>query len=135
MLSYEDAGAAADWLCAAFGFTELDRVVDSERATHVTLAIGEGVVMAGWPGPEYRSPARHRATCAEARAWLESVFVVDGVYVRVDDIDGHFERARSTGAIILSGLEDNAAVGQRQYRAEDVEGHRWMFAEPLSAVG
>jgi len=28
-------------------------------------------------------------------------------------------------------LEDNPGIGQRQYRAEDIEGHRWMFAEPL----
>jgi len=25
-----------------------------------------------------------------------------------------------------------AGIGQRQYRAEDIEGHRWMFAGPLS---
>jgi PhnB protein len=40
-----------------------------------------------------------------------------------------FERARSAGATILSELEDNPAVSQRQYRAEDIEGHRWMFAQ------
>jgi len=37
--------------------------------------------------------------------------------------------AEAAGARILSPLEDNPGVGQRQYRAEDVEGHRWMFAE------
>ena len=49
--------------------------------------------------------------------------------VYVDDIDVHFARARSAGARILSELEDNPGIGQRQYRAEDAEGHRWMFAE------
>jgi len=29
------------------------------------------------------------------------------------------------------GFEETG-IGQRQYRAEDIEGHRWMFAEPLS---
>jgi len=118
MLSYEDVGAAADWLCAAFGFSELSRFDD-------------GVVMAGWPGPDYRSPKAHRETCADADRWLDGPFVVDGVYVRVDDIQAHFDRARQAGATILSPVEDNPPAGQRQYRAEDPEGHRWMFAEPL----
>src|SRR4029453_18011195 len=42
------------------------------------------------------------------------------------------ERARSAGGRILSELEDNPAAGQRQYRAEDLEGHRWMFAQAVS---
>ena len=131
MLSYEDVGSAADWLCAAFGFEELGRFESEGRVTHVNLAVGDGVVMAGWPGPDYRSPNRHRETCADARRWLESPFIVDGVYVRVEDIEAHFSRARAAGANILSEVEVNEGVGQRQYRAEDVEGHRWMFAEPL----
>ena len=39
-------------------------------------------------------------------------------------------QARAAGATILSELEENTGVGQRQYRAEDLEGHRWMFATP-----
>lgn len=57
-------------------------------------------------------------------------WIVDGVFVEVGDIDAHFERARAAGATILTELEDNLGVGQRQYRAEDIEGHRWMFAQP-----
>jgi len=34
-------------------------------------------------------------------------------------------------ATILSELEDNTGIRQRQYRAEDLEGHRWMFATRL----
>jgi uncharacterized glyoxalase superfamily protein PhnB len=131
MVSYENVGAAADWLCSVFGFTELARFQDGERVTHVNLAAGQGVVMAGWPGPSYRSPRSHRRTCREAQEWLDSPFVVDGVYVRVHDIEGHYDRARGAGAVILSALEDNEAIGQRQYRVEDIEGHRWMFAGPL----
>jgi uncharacterized glyoxalase superfamily protein PhnB len=131
MLSYEDVGAAADWLCSAFGFTETGRFEDGGRVTHANLVTGEGVVMVGWPGPAYRSPKRHREACDDARRWLESPFVVDGVYVRVVDIEAHHGRAQAAGATILSPIEDNEAVGQRQYRAEDLEGHRWMFAEPL----
>jgi uncharacterized glyoxalase superfamily protein PhnB len=62
---------------------------------------------------------------------LSTPFIVDGVLVYVDDIDVHFERARASGATVLSALEDNTAIGQRQYRVEDLEGHRWMFAQPV----
>ena len=70
--------------------------------------------------------------CERARKWSETPYVVDGVHVSVDDIEAHYERARAGGAKILSALEDNPGVGQRQYRVEDIEGHRWMFAEPVS---
>jgi uncharacterized glyoxalase superfamily protein PhnB len=53
------------------------------------------------------------------------------VYVSVDDLDAHYDRAVAAGATILSELEDNPGIGQRQYRAEDLEGHRWMFATRL----
>jgi len=42
-------------------------------------------------------------------------------------VDAHAERARAAGAVILSEPEDSG-VG-RLYRAEDVEGHRWMFMQ------
>jgi uncharacterized glyoxalase superfamily protein PhnB len=51
--------------------------------------------------------------------------------VYVDDVDAHFEIARAAGAAILSPLEDNIDVGRRQHRAEDPEGHRCMFAQPI----
>jgi uncharacterized glyoxalase superfamily protein PhnB len=31
---------------------------------------------------------------------------------------------------VFGFAEDSAAAGQQQYRAEDIEGHRWMFAQP-----
>jgi PhnB protein len=131
MVSYEDAGAAADWLCSAFGFVEEGRYTQDGRVTHANLVLGDGVVMVGWPGPHYRSPRHHGEQCAEARRWLDSPYVVDGVHVRVDDVDAHYRRALEAGARMLSPLEDNEPVGQRQYRVEDLEGHRWMFAQPL----
>ncbi len=95
--------------------------------THVDLVLGDGRVMLGWPGPDYRSPKRHAEKCEEARRWLEAPYVVDGVYVQVDDLDEHFRRAIAAGAAVLSKPED---VGfGLHYRAADVEGHRWMFAE------
>ena len=50
------------------------------------------------------------------------------VYVRVDDLAAHCERARQRGAVIET--EPAHAHGQNRYRARDPEGHRWTFAEP-----
>lgn len=131
MLSYEDCDAAAEWLANAFGFTEHERYADGEgRVTHVTLSLGDGVVMIGWPGPDYQSPRRHAETCEAAERWLEVPYVVDGVYASVQDVDVHCEQAREAGARILSEPEDQA-FGDRHYRVEDLEGHRWMFAQAI----
>jgi uncharacterized glyoxalase superfamily protein PhnB len=80
------------------------------------------------PSPDYQNPNHHAQVCEHARKTLATPFVVDGVYVLVDDIDAHIHQARAAGATILTDLEDNPAVG-RQYRVADPEGHRWMFAQ------
>jgi uncharacterized glyoxalase superfamily protein PhnB len=96
------------------------------------MELDGGQIMLGYPSADYRSPKHHADVCEQARKWSETPYVVDGVHVTVDDVDAHYECARAAGARILSELEDNRGVGQRQYRVEDVEGHRWMFAGPLS---
>jgi len=129
MFSYEDVGRAADWISEAFGFSETGRWSDGEgRVTHVNMELDGGLVMLGYPSPDYRNPKHHAHECEQARKWSETPFIVDGVHVSVDDIDSHYSRAQAAGARILSALEDNPGIGQRQYRAEDIEGHRWMFA-------
>jgi uncharacterized glyoxalase superfamily protein PhnB len=77
--------------------------------------------------PHYESPKTHRAHCAAAERWSEMPWVVDGVLVYVDDVDAHFARAKSVGARILTEIEDG--FPGRRYRAEDLEGHRWMFLQ------
>jgi uncharacterized glyoxalase superfamily protein PhnB len=130
MLSYENVGAAADWITQAFGFEEKERYADDDgTVTHITLTLDGAMVFLGYPSPDYRGPKRHAEECEAARRWRETPYVVDGVMVEVDDVAAHFERARAAGATILSELEDNPALGERRYRVEDVEGHRWMFAQ------
>ena len=129
MLTYEDVGAAADWLCSAFGFRESgERYTDDEgRVTHAELTFGDGEVMLGFASPHYRSPRRHAAECEHAARWLDNPYVVDGVLVHVDELDAHLERARAAGADILRGPDDQPFG--RLYAAADVEGHRWMFVQ------
>jgi uncharacterized glyoxalase superfamily protein PhnB len=130
MLSYEDVGRAADWIAQAFGFRETGRWADPDgRVTHVNTELDGGMVMLGSPSPDYQSPRHHAEVCDLARAWSTTPYVVDGVLVYVADIESHFERARASGVTFLSPLEDDPGVGQRNYRAEDLEGHRWMFAQ------
>ena len=74
---------------------------------------------------------RHAEVCAHARRWQETRYIVDGVLAYVDDLYAHFAQPKKAGATILSDIESNH--DQRQYRAEDLEGHRWMFAEPIRA--
>jgi PhnB protein len=55
------------------------------------------------------------------------------VYVQVDDVDAHFERARGAGATIAAApVEEH---GTRMYRVVDPEGHRWIFASPAPESG
>ena len=129
MVSYEDVGAAIEWLSDAFGFHESgQRFTDDEgRVTHAELELDGATVMLGWPGPDYRSPAHHAQECEQAGRWLATPWVIDGVHVEVDDVDAHYERAGSAGATILREPED-LPFG-RLYSAADLEGHRWMFMQ------
>ena len=132
MLSYEDVAASAAWLVDAFGFEEVGRWDDGDgHVTQVNLIAGDGVVMVGNPGADYESPRRHVETCNAARQWTKTPYVIDGVMVYVSDLKSHYERAMTHGARALSEIEENAGIGQSQYRVEDLEGHRWMFAERL----
>ena len=83
--------------------------------------------MLATPSLNYRGPKRHREECEIAQGWHDVPYIIDGVLVYVDDIDAHFERAQAAGATILSPLEEGGE-GKR-YRAEDLEGHRWMFIQ------
>jgi PhnB protein len=128
MIAYENAAAAIDWLGRAFGFRELERYSEPDGTiSHAELDLEGGRVYLATPTEEYQGPKHHRETCAAARRWSAVPWVIDGQSVRVDDVDAHFARAKGAGAAILSEPRDNPYG--RSYRAEDLEGHRWMFVE------
>jgi uncharacterized glyoxalase superfamily protein PhnB len=127
MMAYENGPAAMDWLAKAFGFRERDRRVENGRLTHGEMDTGGGVVMMATPSTHYHGPKRHREECAMALAWYDVPYIIDGVLVYIDDVDAHFRRAKAAGATILSPVE--ASPDGRRYRAEDLEGHRWMFVQ------
>jgi uncharacterized glyoxalase superfamily protein PhnB len=127
MVSYEDCAAAASWLTRAFGFEEVERIGEGRTVSHVTLRAGDGLIFLGLPGDSYVNPLHLREHSDVAARMYEVPFVVDGVFVLVDGLDAHVTQARSAGARVLSGPEDTPHG--RLYRAEDLEGHRWMFQE------
>jgi len=128
MIAYEDGPAALEWLSRAFGFRERTRMTDAAgRLTHAEMEAGSGLIMLATPTPDYRGPKRHRDHCDQARRWSTVPYIIDGVLVTVTDVDSHYERARSAGAHVLSAPEDTGHG--RQYRVEDLEGHRWMFVQ------
>lgn len=131
MLTYEDGPAVMDWLVRAFGFQEIARMLDDDgKLAHGELAAGSGRIMVSAATPLYESPRRHREHCERARDWSAVPWVIDGVLVYVDDVDAHFEHAKAAGATILTEIEDGWPG--RRYRAEDMEGHRWMFMQAPS---
>jgi uncharacterized glyoxalase superfamily protein PhnB len=134
MVSYEDIGAAADWLCSAFGFQERLRYTATDGTlSHVQLELADGLVMLGNADGTYVSPRRHAESCEVMQRVYDTPYVSDGLHVYVDDVAAHYEEARRAGATILSELEETP-FGDRHYRVEDPEGHRWMFAEHVRDV-
>lgn len=126
MLAYEDGYVAIDWLVKTFGFVEKTRMEDKGRISHAELELDGSSIMLATPAPGYQSPKRHREHCEAARKWSDTPYIINGIVLEVDDIGAHYERAKGAGATILSPLEDSG-LGFWRYRAEDLEGQRWMF--------
>lgn len=119
-LLYEDVGAALGWLAKAFGLREQSRMAGPDGAINhaaMEFADGETAIMLGCPGPTYKNPKRLG-------------HVTQSLYVHVDDVDKHFDRAKKAGATILAEPEDQV-YGDRRYGAADLEGHHWYFAQHI----
>jgi uncharacterized glyoxalase superfamily protein PhnB len=128
MLSYENCVAALDWLARAFSFRERVRMPAPDgRIGHAEMETDHGVIMVASGPAGYESPTTRSERYERTREWLKTPWAVDGVLVFVDHVNAHYERAQAAGAKILSPPED-APYG-RLYRAEDLEGHRWMFMQ------
>ena len=129
-LRYQDAPAAIDFLCKAFGF-EKHLVVPGEEPgviVHAQLALGDGMIMLGTSGG-------HGGGYDEL---VKAPGEVGGIgtqspYVIVDDADVHHARAEAAGAEILMPPRDEP-YGGRGYTCRDPEGHIWTFGtyDPLA---
>jgi len=123
MLAYDDAPAAIDFLCRAFGFSERSRMTAPDGTIgHAEVVLGGNVVMLAttWKAGGMASPRDLPAMPSQ-------------LFCEIDQVDGHFERARNAGAVVIAEPETQP-YGFRMYRALDPEGHRWLFASRC-AVG
>ena len=128
MLSYEDGVTAIEWLCNVFGFSETARMLgENGELAHGEITMNDNIIMLACPTPDYQSPNKHRQTCKAADNWYQSPYIINGVLVYVDDVEAHYKNAKKMGATILSELE--AGFPGTRYRAEDLEGQRWMFMQ------
>ena len=110
-LYYEDPAAAARWLHTVFGLESWDRIpAEGEQPDWLELHVGRRAILLfkleGQGSGE--RPLDH------------------GIWVYVDDLDAHFARGSAYGAKIVSEIHQH---GYRCYEADDLEGHRWTFAQ------
>jgi uncharacterized glyoxalase superfamily protein PhnB len=115
VIRYDDAHAAIDFLCEAFGF-ERELVAEDEggEIVHAELRHGSGWLMTGNARKDFPADAGGGS----------------GTYVVVADADAHCARARAAGADIVTEPFDTD-YGSRDYSALDPEGNRWYFGTYL----
>ena len=122
VLTYRDIAAAHDFLVRAFGFEGQGVNRDNEgNAVHGEVRAGDAAIWLHRVTPE------HQLTSPIATDVANS-----GLFLYVDDVDAHYERAQAAGARIESPPVDQP-YGQREYAARDLEGHRWWFGAMLEA--
>jgi uncharacterized glyoxalase superfamily protein PhnB len=129
---YEDAARAIDWLCSAFGFEVRLRIEGAGgRIEHSELTFGDGLIMVG--SARGRSNREGGLPCESPRSLGGAN--TQALCVVVDDADAHAAHARSAGAKILEEPKTTDYGEEywtdRNYRAEDLEGHQWFFMQRL----
>jgi uncharacterized glyoxalase superfamily protein PhnB len=107
---YDDAHAALDFLEAAFGF-ERHAVYENEKGQveHAEVKAPGGWIMLGSSRPESPYDIGRQS-----------------VYVVIDGVDAHCERAQAAGADVFREPEDQD-YGGRDYSCRDPEGNIWSF--------
>ncbi|MGH9130432.1 MAG: VOC family protein [Acidimicrobiales bacterium] len=124
---YEDPKAAVDWLVDAFGLEvtmAIDGPPESPEMCHYEMALeGNGRLMVGgqWT-PTIRSPRGLDG----ANTQTLQVHLAKG-------LDAHCACAREAGATITQEPTEQF-YGDRTYRAIDIEGHMWTFAQHVRDV-
>jgi uncharacterized glyoxalase superfamily protein PhnB len=109
---YRDLEQAIAWLTRAFGFVEHFRYGDPVSGAQ--LRAGEAWIMI------------HRLK-QEAATPKELGYGTQSLTIFIEDVESHFERARSAGTAILEEPHETV-YGEFQYAAEDLEGHLWIFS-------
>jgi uncharacterized glyoxalase superfamily protein PhnB len=114
-LYYEDPVEAARWLREVFGLGswDVDRApAEGERPGWIEFHVGDSSVML------FRGESTEGGDDRPPRTNVP--------WVHVDDLEAHFAHATEHGARIVTGIGSHPF---RNYVAEDLEGHRWVFVQ------
>jgi uncharacterized glyoxalase superfamily protein PhnB len=128
-MRYDDATAAVDWLCRAFGFKEHAVYRDADNnVMHAELSFGNGMIMLG---PNVDTPFSKYMTMPKDAGGR----CTQTIYAIVDDADAHHAQAVAAGAEVVMPLKDES-YGGRGYSCRDPEGHVWTFGtyDPWAAA-
>jgi uncharacterized glyoxalase superfamily protein PhnB len=118
---YENVADAFNWLIEVFGFVEHYRLELPDGQLHgVMMHHGDAWIMLKNSGRTLTSPAKLGVA-------------TQSLMVFVEDVDEHYRRAKSSGARIVEELFDTE-YGERQYSAQDLEGHLWEFSKHIRDV-
>ncbi|HEY2332828.1 MAG TPA: VOC family protein [Acidimicrobiales bacterium] len=115
-VNYAKPVAAAHFLAAAFGFAPTDDLPEEEHPP------GDGH---GYHWIEFRigTAMLHLFPLEGERSGAPTHLP----WIYVDDLDGHYARARAAGAVIVE--EPHPFPGETVYVAADPEGNRWRFSQ------
>ncbi len=109
---YADVSEAITWLTRTFGFSEHYRY--GEPASGAQMHLGNAWIMLKKARPGTASPA-------------QLGYGTQSLTIFIDDVDAHFQRAKSAGAKVVEDLHETV-YGERQYGAVDLAGHHWLFS-------
>ena len=116
---YQHLQSAIDWLGRTFGFVEHFRYGNPPSGAQ--LRLGDAYIMVKQARPGQSTPA-------------QLGFGTQSLTVFVEDVETHFQRAKSAGAQIVEELHETE-YGEFQYGVEDLDGHHWLFSRHARDVG
>ncbi len=111
-VAYQNLAEAIAWLTRVFGFSEHYRYGDPLSGAQMHL--GSTWIMVKQARAGSASPA-------------QLGYGTQSLTIFVEDVDGHFEKAKSEGARIFEEPHETI-YGEWQYGAEDLDGHPWLFS-------
>ena len=111
-IMYRDLQEAIVWLSKAFGFVEHYRY--GNPVSGAQMRAGNAWIM-------LKQSRREDATPKELGFGTQSLTIF------IEDIQAHFQQAKSAGVRILEDLHETV-YGELQYAAEDLDGHHWLFS-------
>jgi uncharacterized glyoxalase superfamily protein PhnB len=130
---YDNAPAAIDWLCRAFGFEVRLKVEgDPGVIVHSELAYGEALIMISTIGSKAGDAQGLNRKSPRSLGGANT----QSLCLYVDDVDAHCAHSTACGAQV-SRPPTTSDYGEdywvdRSYGCFDPEGHHWWFMQRLS---